>query len=101
MELFFTYGTLMKGQKAHNSYPDMSYISDAVLPDYGLYEASEENYHCAVPVKGFNVSGEVILLMKKFLKNSIPMRNTALFYVQRVSFRARDTGSISIISRAA
>ena len=28
MELFFTYGTLMKGQKAHNSYPDMSYISD-------------------------------------------------------------------------
>ena len=57
MELLFTYGTLMKGQKAHNSYPDMSYISDAVLPDYGLYEASEENYHCAVPVKGFNVSG--------------------------------------------
>ena len=38
MELLFTYGTLMKGQKAHNSYPDMSYISDAVLPDYGLYE---------------------------------------------------------------
>lgn len=36
MELLFTYGTLMKGQKAHNSYPDMSYISDAVLPDYGL-----------------------------------------------------------------
>ena len=30
----------MKGQN-HNSYPDMSYISDAVLPDYGLYEASE------------------------------------------------------------
>ena len=28
MELLFTYGTLMKGQKAHNSYPDMSYISD-------------------------------------------------------------------------
>lgn len=40
MELLFTYGTLMKGQN-HNSYPDMSYISDAVLPDYGLYEASE------------------------------------------------------------
>ena len=28
MELLFTYGTLMKGQKAHNSCPDMSYISD-------------------------------------------------------------------------
>ena len=74
MELLFTYGTLMKGQKAHNSYPDMQYISDAVLPDYGLYEASEENYPCAVPVKGFNVSGEVILLMKKFLKNSMNMK---------------------------
>ena len=74
MELLFTYGTLMKGQKAHNSYPDMSYIRDAVLPDYGLYEASEENYPCAVPVKGFNVSGEVILLMKKFLKNSMNMQ---------------------------
>lgn len=49
----------MKGQKAHNSYPDMSYISDAILPDYGLYEASEENYHCAVPVKGFKVSGDI------------------------------------------
>ena len=27
MEQLFTYGTLMKGQN-HNSYPDMSYISD-------------------------------------------------------------------------
>ena len=48
----------MKGQN-HNSYPDMSYISDAILPDYGLYKASEENYHCAVPVKGFKVSGDI------------------------------------------
>lgn len=80
MELLFTYGTLMKGQKAHNSYPDMSYISDAVLPDYGLYEASEENYPCAVPVKGFNVSGEVILLMKKFLKNSMNMKKRENLY---------------------
>ena len=59
MELLFTYGTLMKGEKTHNSYPDMSYISDAILPDYGLYEASKENYHCAVPVKGFKVSGDI------------------------------------------
>lgn len=58
MELLFTYGTLMKGQN-HNSYTDISYISDAVLPDYCLYEASEENYHCAVPVKGFKVSGDI------------------------------------------
>ena len=43
MEQLFTYGTLMKGQN-HNSYTDMSYISDAILPDYGLYEPSEENY---------------------------------------------------------
>ena len=58
MEQLFTYGTLMKGQN-HNSYPDMSYISDAILPDYGLYKASEENYHCAVPVKGFKVCGDI------------------------------------------
>ena len=58
MEQLFTDGTLMKGQN-HNSYPDMSYISDAILPDYGLYKASEENYHCAVPVKGFKVSGDI------------------------------------------
>ena len=58
MEQLFTYGTLMKGQN-HNSYQDMSYISDAILPDYGLYKASEENYHCAVPVKGFKVSGDI------------------------------------------
>lgn len=83
MELLFTYGTLMKGQKAHNSYPDMSYISDAVLPDYGLYEASEENYHCAVPVKGFNVSGEVIALMKKFLKNSMNMKKREISISER------------------
>lgn len=83
MELLFTYGTLMKGQKAHNSYPDMSYISDAVLPDYGLYEASEENYPCAVSVKGFNVSGEVILLMKKFLKNSMNMKKREISISER------------------
>ena len=51
MELLFTYGTLMKGQKAHNSYPDMSYISDAILPDYGLYEPSEENYSVLYQLK--------------------------------------------------
>ena len=83
MELLFTYGTLMKGQKSHNSYPDMSYISDAVLPDYGLYEASEENYHCAVPVKGFNVSGEVILLMKTFLKSSMNMKKREISISER------------------
>lgn len=82
MELLFTYGTLMKGQKAHNSYPDMSYTSDAILPDYGLYEASEENYHCAVPVKGFKVSGD-ILLMKKFLKNSMNMKKREISISER------------------
>lgn len=41
----------MKGQKAHNSYPDMSYISDAILPDYGLYEPSEENYSVLYQLK--------------------------------------------------
>ena len=82
MEQLFTYGTLMKGQN-HNSYPDMSYISDAILPDYGLYKASEENYHCAVPVKGFNVSGEVIPLMKKFLKNSMNMKKREISISER------------------
>ena len=97
MELLFTYGTLMKGQKAHNSYPDMSYISDAVLPDYGLYEASEENYPCAVPVKGFNVSGEVILLMKKFLKKLNEYEEEGdIYIVKKTKVLAADNEELNV-----
>ena len=35
MELLFTYGTLMKGQKAHNSYPDTD--EGYLLPPVGCH----------------------------------------------------------------
>lgn len=67
MELIFTYGTLMKDRRAHNSFQNKSHVTDTVLADYGLYEANDDNYPCAVPVEGFKVYGEIYSVDKNTL----------------------------------
>lgn len=65
--LVFTYGTLMKNQRAFGKFGEMECVGDAILDGYGLYEV-EAGYPAAVPVKGFKVYGEVYSITDEQLK---------------------------------
>ena len=82
-ELIFTYGTLMKGQSAFNRYPDMNYISDAVLLNYGLYEANDGNYPCAVPIKGFKVYGEIYSVKSDIIQKMDEYEEEGDLYIRK------------------
>ena len=83
MELIFTYGTLMKDRSAHNSFQNMSYVTDTILSDYGLYEASDNNYPCAVPVEGFKVYGEIYSLDKNTLDRLDQYEEEGELYIRK------------------
>ena len=57
----FTYGTLMKGQRNHFYVADSTYLGDAILEGYGLYDTGYEfledpgssSHECDLPSKPF------------------------------------------------
>ncbi len=54
----FTYGTLMQGRRNHFYVESSSYLGDATLDDYGLYDTGY-GYPAAVAIPGSKVYGEV------------------------------------------
>ena len=54
----FTYGTLMNGQRNHHYVEDSTYLGDAVLEGYGLYDTGC-GYPAAVMMQNRKVCGEV------------------------------------------
>ncbi len=54
----FTYGTLMKGQRNHFYVADSTYLGDAILEGYGLYDTGYD-YPAAVAMADSRVYGEV------------------------------------------
>lgn len=73
----------MKGQSAFNRYPEMEYICDAVLPDHGLYEANDDSYPCALPVKGFKVYGEVYSVNSDTLQSLDEYEEEGELYIRK------------------
>ena len=54
----FTYGTLMKGQRNHFYVENSTYLGDAVLDGYGLYDTGY-GYPAAVMLPDSRVYGEI------------------------------------------
>ena len=81
-ELVFTYGTLMKGQRAHNSFGEMEFFADGILRDYGLYEAG--GFPAAVPVDGFSVYGEIYEVDENILSELDRYESEGSLYIRRL-----------------
>ena len=82
MSYLFTYGTLMKGQRASSMLTNAEYIGDGILRGYGLYEVGE--YPAAVPVKGFNVYGEVYEIDDGMLKDFDEYEGEGDLYIRKL-----------------
>ena len=80
--LIFVYGTLMKGQRAYGVFGNMKYFNDGVLRDYGLYETGD--YPAAVPVKGFNVYGELYEIDDATLKKFDDYEDEGDLYIRKL-----------------
>ena len=82
MSYLFTYGTLMKGQRACSMLEGAEYVGDGVLHGYGLYETG--NYPAAVPVEGFNVYGEVYAIDEGMLKDLDEYEGEGDLYIRKL-----------------
>ncbi len=91
-QLVFTYGTLMKGQRAYGIFGEITYIGDGVLKDYGLYEVG--TYPAAVPVKGFQVFGELYEIDEETLKRFDDYEDEGDLYIRRLVKIETDKGPV-------
>lgn len=92
MSYLFTYGTLMKGQRASSMLKDAEYVGDGVLQGYGLYETGE--YPAAVPVDGFRVYGEVYEIEDGMLKDFDAYEIEGDLYVRKLLEIEMEQGTI-------
>ena len=92
MSYLFTYGTLMKGQRASGLMEGCKYVGDGVLQGYGLYEAGE--YPAAVPVEGFNVYGEVYEIDDGMLKDFDAYEDEGDLYIRKLLEIEMDQGKM-------
>ncbi len=82
MSYLFTYGTLMKGQRACYRLENSRYVADAVLHGYGLYETG--SYPAAVPVEGFDVYGEVYEIDDETLRDCDEYEGEGDLYIRKL-----------------
>ena len=78
----FTYGTLMKGQKAYGIFGDIRYLGDGTLENYGIYETGF--YPAAVPKKGFRIYGELYEVNDEVLKKFDEYEEEGCLYARKL-----------------
>lgn len=75
----FVYGTLMKGRSNHHYLKDSTYLYDAVLDDYILYDTGF-HYPAAVPMKGNSIIGEVYVIDEKTRQECDELEEEGILY---------------------
>lgn len=94
MEKVFTYGTLMKGQRAYGIFGDMKFISDGILNDYGIFEVG--SYPAVVPVEGFRVFGEIYEVNEETLRRLDEYEGEGFLYLRKRLPIETESGTVPV-----
>lgn len=94
MEKVFTYGTLMKGQRAYGIFGDMKFISDGILNGYGIFEVG--SYPAVVPVEGFRVFGEIYEVNEETLRRLDEYEGEGFLYLRKRLPIETESGTVPV-----